>query len=90
MNHVVNDQEVATGEQILTNGLDQIFPKDIPLGTVASTQGGNPFKVIRVRPAAHLDRLEEVIVLLTQQPVTIGKEAETRSANPPAAPSAPN
>jgi rod shape-determining protein MreC len=90
MNHVINEQEVGVGETILTSGLDQIFPKDIPVGVVASTEKGNPFKVIRVRPAARLDRLEEVIVLLAPSPVVIGKEAETRSAAPAATPSTPN
>ena len=28
-------------------------------------KAGNPFKTIRVRPSANLERLEEVIVLLT-------------------------
>jgi rod shape-determining protein MreC len=90
MVRVINDQEVAAGETILTSGLDQIFPKDIPIGTVASTQTGNPFKVIYVRPAARLDRLEEVLVLLTQQPLANGKETETRSAAPAAPRSTPN
>jgi rod shape-determining protein MreC len=84
MLHVISDQEVAAGELILTSGLDQIFPKDIPVGTVTSATPGNPFKVIRVRPAARLDRLEEVIVVLVPQPLAIGKEMETRSAAPAA------
>jgi len=30
---------------------------------------GSPFKQIRIRPSARLDRLEEVIVLLTRQEI---------------------
>jgi rod shape-determining protein MreC len=76
LRYVVNDQEVAVGEPVLTNGLDQIFPKDLPLGSVASVEKGNPFKMIRVKPAARLDRLEEVLVLLTRQEFPEKKEAE--------------
>jgi len=82
MKYVVNDQEVAFGETILTSGQDQIFPKDLPLGTVASAEKGNPFKVIRVKTAARLDRLEEVLVLLTRQELPQKKEAEATAAKP--------
>lgn len=75
MQYVVNDQEVAVGQAIVTSGQDRIFPKDLPIGMVLSTQPGSPFKVIRVQPAAKLDRLEEVFVLLTRDEWQ-AKEAE--------------
>ena len=80
LRNISNDQEVAAGEMVLTSGLDQIFPKDLPVGTVISAVKGNPFKVIRVKPAARLDRLEEVIVLLTRQEFPAKKEAEPAAA----------
>ncbi len=80
MDYVVNDDNVPTGESVLTSGEDRIFPKDLPIGTVVGTQAGNPFKVIRVQPSARLDRLEEVLVLLTQQELILKKEAETSAA----------
>lgn len=76
MQYVVNDQEVAVGERILTSGQDRIYPKDLPVGSVMGTQAGNPFKVIRVRPAARLDRLEEVLILLSRQELQQKKEGE--------------
>ncbi len=82
MRYVINDQDVAAGEQVLTSGLDHIFPKDLPLGTVASVEKGNPFKLIHVRPAARLDRLEEVLVLLTHQEIPGKKEADTGTKAP--------
>ena len=57
----MNDEGVHTGEMILTSGEDRIFPKDLLIGTVASASPGNPFQNIHVRPAAHLDRLEDVL-----------------------------
>ena len=66
MDYVTTEEKVPAGERILTSGEDKIFPKDLPVGTVASTKPGRPFQTIQVEPAAHLDRLEEVLVLLTE------------------------
>jgi rod shape-determining protein MreC len=87
MKYISNDENVSVGQQILTSGEDQIFPKDLPVGTVAEVKQGTPFKVIRVRPAAHLDRLEEVFVLLTRQELTRSTSSEFQTpAKAPAAP----
>jgi rod shape-determining protein MreC len=69
MEYVSKDEKVAPGDVVLTSGEDRIFPKDLPVGTVVRTQPDprTPFLVIRVRPAAHLDQLEEVLILLTRQ-----------------------
>lgn len=64
MDYVVSSEKVEAGEQVLTSGLDQIFPRDLPVGTVVSTQSGRPFRQIEVRPAAHLDRLSDVLVIM--------------------------
>lgn len=85
MEYVINDEKVHPGEEILTSGEDRIFPKDLPIGTVESTKLGNPFQQIRVKPAARLDRLEEVLVLLTSQELNPRKEAETATAASPSA-----
>jgi rod shape-determining protein MreC len=88
MDYVVNDDNVPVGEWVLTSGEDRIFPKDLPIGTVVGTQPGNPFKVIHIQPSARLDRLEEVLVLLTQQELLFKKEAETPAAPAKEAPAA--
>jgi rod shape-determining protein MreC len=87
MKYISNDENVAVGQQILTSGEDQIYPKDLPVGTVVEVKTGNPFKVIRVKPAAHLDRLEEVLVLLTRQEINRATGSENPApANAPATP----
>jgi rod shape-determining protein MreC len=77
MKYVPNDDAVKTGEHVVTSGMDRIFPRDLPVGTVSQIKDGNPFKQIRVRPAANLERLEEVIVLLSLQPLELKKESGT-------------
>ena len=78
MKYVASEEKVNVGEKIVTSGMDRIFPGDIPIGTVVEVKAGNPFKQIRVQPAAKFERLETVIVLLTQTPVEFSKEAETQ------------
>jgi rod shape-determining protein MreC len=86
MEYVVNDEKVTEGDAIVTSGEDHIFPKDLPIGIVKAAGPGNPFQIIRVQPAARLDRLEDVIVLLTQQQLTPLKPAvAAASAAPPQA-----
>ncbi|MGH9757663.1 MAG: rod shape-determining protein MreC, partial [Candidatus Acidiferrales bacterium] len=76
MEYVVNDEKVQPGELILTSGEDRIFPKGLPIGTVEKATPGNPFQTILVKPAVRLDRLEDVIVLLTMQEIASPKAEE--------------
>ena len=64
MHNVMTDEKVSPGERIVTSGGDRIFPKGLPVGTVASVgPGPDLFLNIRVRPAATLNQLEEVLVI---------------------------
>jgi len=83
MKYVPNDDEVNLGERVVTSGMDRIFPRDLPVGTVVQIKAGNPFKQIRIKPAANLERLEEVLVLLTLHPLEMNKTSDA-AAQPPA------
>jgi rod shape-determining protein MreC len=87
MEYIVNDEKVSSGEMVLTSGEDRIFPKGLLVGTVATAKEGNPFQKIQVQPAARLDRLEDVIVLVTQQELAPGKPSDNFGVSP--APPAP-
>jgi rod shape-determining protein MreC len=82
MKYVPNDDEVNLGERVITSGMDHIFPRDLPVGTVAEIKSGNPFKQIRIKPAANLERLEEVLVLLSLRPLEMKNEENTGEAQP--------
>lgn len=73
LDYVVNDEKVHAGEVVITSGEDRIFPKDLLIGKVVDFHEGNPFQVIRMQTAARLDRLEDVLILLTQQEITTKK-----------------
>src|ERR1700730_5142297 len=80
MKYVPDDNTVNIGDRVVTSGMDRIFPRELPVGTVSQIKAGNPFKQIRIRPAANLERLEEVIVLLSLQPLDLKKEGGTPAA----------
>lgn len=86
MKYFPNDDDVSVGARVVTSGMDRIFPRDLPVGTITEVKAGNPFKQIRIRPAANLEKLEEVLVLLTLRPL---KEPEPVAVKP-AAPEAAN
>jgi rod shape-determining protein MreC len=92
LEYISSDEKVTAGELVLTSGQDRIFPKDLPVGTVVdfSSDPKSPFMKIRVRPAAHLDRLEEVLVLETRQDLNLKRTADADPAPvaPPATPKA--
>jgi rod shape-determining protein MreC len=65
LEHIMTDNSVQPGEEVRTSGGDRIFPKGLPVGTVTRvTNGSDNFLSIRVRPAANLSKLEEVLVVL--------------------------
>jgi rod shape-determining protein MreC len=82
MKYIPTDDTVNMGEHVVTSGMDRIFPRDLPVGVVAEIKTGRPFQQVRVRPAANLQRLEEVIVLLTLHPLE-KKEPAAAAAEAP-------
>src|SRR6202142_4390825 len=68
LERVMSDEQVAPGETVLTSGGDQIFPKGLPVGTVTKVGSGKDlFLNIKIKPAANLSKLEEVLVLVEKQ-----------------------
>ncbi len=90
MDYVNTEEKVQAGEQVLTSGEDRIFPKNLPVGWVASTKPGFPFQTVEITPAAHLDRLEEVLVLLTEKPLNPHQGAEANSSSQQKSPEVQN
>jgi rod shape-determining protein MreC len=61
--NIMADEQVQPGEQVLTSGGDRIYPKGLAVGTVSKVSPAGTFLDVRVRPAARLNRLEEVLVI---------------------------
>jgi rod shape-determining protein MreC len=68
LERVMSDETVAPGQTVLSSGGDQIFPKGLPVGTVSKVSPGKEmFLSVKVKPAADLNRLEEVLVVTEKQ-----------------------
>ncbi len=68
---ILNDQRIQPGEKVLTAGGDLIFPRGLPVGVVEKVvrdPDRDSFIDVIVKPAAHLDRLDEVLVITSTEP----------------------
>lgn len=68
---ILADQRIQAGEKVLTAGGDQIFPRGLPVGVVQKVvrdPDRDGFIEVIVKPAAHLDQLDEVLVITSTQP----------------------
>ena len=86
MKYIGNDDDVKIGDRVVTSGMDKIFPKDLPIGVISDVKPGTPFKQIRVRPSANLEKLEEVIVLLTTDPLAMKQDTPSNGISTTAQP----
>ena len=64
---VLPDDRIKPGEKVLTSGGDQIFPRGLAVGTVqkvVSDPEREPYTQVVIKPAANLQHLEEVLVVV--------------------------
>jgi rod shape-determining protein MreC len=65
------DKRIQAGEKVLTAGGDQIFPRGLPVGEVEKVvpdSDRDGFIKVMIKPAAHLDQLDEVLVITSTEP----------------------
>lgn len=68
---ILADQRIQPGEKVFTAGGDQIFPRGLPVGVVQKVVRDperDSFIDVIIQSAAHLDRLDEVLVITSAQP----------------------
>ena len=68
---ILADQRIQPGEKVLTAGGDQIFPRGLPVGVVEKVlrdPDRDSFIDVMVKPAAHIERLDEVLVITSTLP----------------------
>jgi rod shape-determining protein MreC len=61
--------DVAVGDEVVTSGIDMIYPKGFVIGKIESLEkSGGAYKRITVRPALDYSSLEDVLVVMTPPP----------------------
>ena len=78
VNDIMSDEQIETGDHVITSGGDRIYPKGFSVGTVVSAipdRDNDPFLAIKIKPSADIARLEEVLVV-----TKVTEEAPSTSA----------
>jgi rod shape-determining protein MreC len=84
---ITADEKIEAGDHVITSGGDRIYPKGFSVGTVinaVSDRDNEPFLVIKIKPAADLMRLEEVLVVTQireESPTVPGGSVPLRAAD---------
>lgn len=65
LSFVPNNADVVVGDLVVSSGLDHRFPAGYPVGEVVDVnlETSEPFASIRVKPAAHIGRVREVLLV---------------------------
>jgi len=68
--YLARDADVRPGDQIVTSGLGEIYPKNLVVGTVLGVTGGvgGMFQEADVHPSADLAHLEELLIVIRGEP----------------------
>lgn len=69
LRNISTSENVEVGEAVVTTGLDRIYPKGLLIGTVERVEvdPNAPWHKIIIKPAAPVDRVEHLLVLLVEQ-----------------------
>ena len=72
MHYVVKNGDVVVGDLVVTSGMGRVYPKGIPVGRVVEVADDpwEMFKDVKVEPLVNFSKLEEVLVLLKEDPLS--------------------
>ena len=71
LEYVLKTSDVVIGDKVVTSGLGRVFPKGIPVGEVIEVENisGELFKDIKITPMVDFSKLEELLVILKEDPL---------------------
>ncbi|MGA3160247.1 MAG: rod shape-determining protein MreC [Terracidiphilus sp.] len=81
---ILADQRIQPGEKVLTAGGDLVFPRGLPVGEVVRVTPDpdrDSFIDVAVKPAAQLDRLDEVLVITSIEPHFSAEQQQDMAAS---------
>lgn len=86
-----NADDVRVGHHVLTSGRDDVYPRNILVGTVAAItrRGARQLQQVEVAPAVDFSRLEVVLVYVRRPAPPPAAPAEPTEAPPPEEPPVP-
>ncbi len=68
LHYILKNSDVEQGYSIVTSGLDGVFPKGLPVGTVSSVARSRRgmFQKIKIKPAVDFSELEYLIIIMRE------------------------
>jgi len=65
LKYIPYEEHVGTGDIVITSGLDKLFPKGIPIGSVSKVEkkGTGLFQYIEVLPFEDTENIEEIVII---------------------------
>jgi rod shape-determining protein MreC len=73
VDYVLKTGDVKIDDRVITSGMGRVFPKGLPIGDVIEirTEPGNLFKKIQITPSVDFSKLEELLVILKEDPLSV-------------------
>jgi len=74
LDHLVRTADAKKGDQVVTSGIGGLYPAGLTVGTVISVTSPQVgvFRKAEIEPAVDFELLEEVLVVLKQDPEEVG------------------
>jgi len=64
INYIDKHEKIIIGEKVITNGLDEIFPYGLLVGTISKTADGSDiFLIVVVKPAVNFKHVDSVLII---------------------------
>ena len=76
LDNMVKTSDVVVGDKVVTSGLGRVYPKGLPVGEVLEVVNipGELFKDIKLSPMVDFSKLEELLVILKEDPLVSQQE----------------
>lgn len=73
LKYLSRDADIQPGDQVVTSGLGQIYPRGLPVGTVVGVgrTAGALFQDATLQPAADLNHLEDLLIIIRPVPAQV-------------------
>jgi rod shape-determining protein MreC len=83
--YLPNHVDIEVGDALVTSGLDDVFPPDLPVATVSSVNriGEGEFAEVQATPRGRVDRIQEVLLVWPAAPPAPADPGTAAAASAP-------
>lgn len=78
LEYVLKTSDVIVNDLVVTSGRGGVFPKGVPIGVVTDVNDltGELFKSVKVKPLVDFSKLEELLIILKEDPLSSNMKEE--------------